>query len=481
MRLGLQNGFRRAGTAMLILGLSVLLGARAAQAEEPTLKVDVDRGTTVTLAQPARSVFIANPEIADIQVLSPTTVMVFGKKMGQTTLLAIGENNTQLTNRPIQVGMNVTAVKQALNAMLPGNAIQVRGVPDGILLTGRVKDPAAAEDARRIAARFVPKENGEIINRLEILASNQINLRVRVAEVARVVNRYFGINWNNAFKLGGFAFGLTSGAALASSGVFGLNTARPGAPTPSDTFNFQTAGKGYDINGFIDALASDGLISVLAEPNLTAMSGETASFLAGGEYPILVPQSNGQVSIEYKNYGVKLSFTPTLVNSNRINIKVRPEVSELSSDGAVTLNNFSVPALKVRRAETTVELASGQSFAIAGMLSNNSDQNVDKFPVLGDMPVLGELFRSTRFKRGETELVIIVTPYLVRPSGEQLAAPTDGMSLPDEVERVVFQQTASSDPTKKPISGSPTAILLKPAKMGSTPLNAPAGGGFIVE
>jgi pilus assembly protein CpaC len=457
--------------------LAALQNVRSAVNRAP-LRLDVDRGETVTLSQPARSVFIANPEIADIQVLSPTAVMVFGKKMGQTTLLAIGEDHEELAKRSVHVGMNVEALKQALNAILPNNEIQVRGVPDGVLLTGRVRDPAAAEDARRVAARFVPREGGEVINRLEVQASNQINLRVRVAEVSRTVNRMFGINWNNAFKLGGFAFGVASGASLATNGLFGLNATRPGSPTPANTFNFGTEGRGYDINGFIDALATDGLITVLAEPNLTAMSGETASFLAGGEYPILVPQSNGQTSIEYKNFGVKLSFTPTLVNSNRINVKVRPEVSELSSDGAVTLNNFSVPALKVRRAETTVELASGQSFAIAGMLSNGSDQNIDKFPVLGDMPVLGELFRSTRFRRGETELVILVTPYLVRPSSEPLASPTDGLALPDEVERVVFQQNASADRNKKPMTGTPVAVILPPIKPSSA---VPVNAGFVLE
>jgi pilus assembly protein CpaC len=454
----------------------LLMLSGAAHADRP-FQIDVDRAETIELPAPARSVFIANPDIADIQVLSPTTVMVFGKKMGQTTLIAVGEDNRELANRAVQVHQNIDMLQKAIQSLLPNESIAVSGVPDGVMLTGKVRDPAAAEDARRLAARFVPRETGEVINRLEIQASNQINLRVRVAEVSRSVNRYFGINWNNAFKLSGFAFGLASGAALSSTGVFGLNTNRPGTPTPANTINFGTEGRGYDVNGFIDALASDGLISVLAEPNLTAMSGETASFLAGGEYPILVPQSNGQVTIEYKNFGVKLSFTPTLVNSRRINVKVRPEVSELSSDGAVTLNNFNVPALKVRRAETTVELASGQSFAIAGMLSNSSDQNIDKFPMLGDMPILGELFRSTRFKRGETELVIIVTPYLVRPSGEQLALPTDGLSLPDEVERVIFAQNTSNDLRKKPVSGTPVAVEIRPDQA-----TAPAmASGFIVE
>ncbi|MEJ0061840.1 MAG: type II and III secretion system protein family protein [Alphaproteobacteria bacterium] len=461
---------------LLLLTLA-MLPSFPALADDLPLRVEIDRGETIELPEPAKSVFIANPDIADIQILSPTTVMVFGKKMGETTLMAVGANNKTLDKRRVHVDMNVSAVSGALAALLPESRIRVTGMPDGIMLTGIVKDPGAAEDARRVAARFV-SDKGEIINRLQVQASNQINLRVRVAEVARSVNRFFGINWATAFKASGFAFGLTNGAAIVNApDAFGLNTNRPGTPTAANTFNFGQEGPGHDINGFIDALASDGLITLLSEPNLTAMSGETASFLAGGEYPILVPQSNGQISIEYKNFGVKLSFTPTLINESRINIKVRPEVSELSSNGAVVLQNFSIPALKVRRAETTVELASGQSFAIAGMLSNNSNQNVDKFPFLGDTPVLGPLFRSTRFQRGETELVIIVTPYLVRPSGEQLALPTDGLAPPDEAERILDQRTASADTGKKPASGAPTAILVQPVSHA-----APSGsGGFIVE
>lgn len=461
----------------LLLLLTLALPVSRVMAEDAVLAVAIDRGETVSLPEVANSVFIANPEVADVQLLSPTTIMVFGKKMGETTLMAIGAGNKTLIKKTIRVGLNVGAVQQALSALLPDSKIRVVGVPDGIMLLGTVRDPGAADDARRVAARFVPKE-GEIVNRLQILASNQINLRVRVAEVSRSLNRFFGINWNSAFKLSGFAFGMASGAALTNAGTFGLNSARPGTSTPESTFNFGHQGRGMDINGFVDALASDGLITVLAEPNLTAMSGETAYFLAGGEYPILVPQSNGQVSIEYKDFGVKLSFTPTLINSARINIKVRPEVSELSSDGAVTLNNFKVPALKVRRAETTVELASGQSFAIAGMMSNNSDQNVDKFPFLGDVPILGDLFRSTRYKRGETELVIIVTPYLVRPSDEQLALPTDGLAPPSETDRVLMQRATGGDPMKKPISGDATAVAIKPNVTSTLPV---ANGGFIVE
>lgn len=464
----------RKAAFFLILLLALPLAARAGEA----LLIDIDQGATVTLPQPAESVFIANPEIADIQVMSPTTIMVYGRKMGETTLMATGKSQETLVKRPVRVRMNVDVIQQALAALLPGSAIKVVGVPDGIMLTGKVKDPAAAEDARRVAARFVPRESGEIINRLQIQNSNQINLRVRVAEIARSLNRVFGFNWNNAFKVSGFAFSLVHGAALANTAALGLNATRPGTTTPADGLNFRHQSPGADLNGFVDALASDGLITVLAEPNLTAMSGETAFFLAGGEYPILVPQSNGQVSVEYKDYGVKLSFTPTLINTDRVNIKVRPEVSELTSEGAVTLNSYAIPALKVRRAETTIELASGQSFAIAGMLSNNTDQNVDKFPFLGDVPILGDLFRSTRFRRGETELVIIVTPYLVRPADEPLAVPNDGLAPPDEVERVLLQRTASADPAKKPASGIPAAVMIKPAAAADVPA---ASGSFVVE
>ena len=448
-----------------------------AYAEDQPLFVSIDRGETISLTENAKSVFIANPEIADVQLLSPKTIIVFGKKMGETTLMALGDNNVTLVRRSVHVGLNVVAVQQALTALLPDSKIKVVGVPDGIMLLGTVKDPGASEDARRVASRFLPKD-GEIVNHLQILTSNQITIRVRVAEVSRALNRYFGINWDSAFKLSGFAFGMVNGAALAESGPFGLNTNRPGTTTPENTLNFGHQSAGVDLNGFVDALASDGLITVLAEPNLTAMSGETAFFLDGGEYPILIPQSNGQVSIEYKDYGVKLSFTPTLINSGRINIKVRPEVSELTTDGAVTLSSYTVPALKVRRAETTIELASGQSFAIAGMLSNNINQSVSKFPFLGDMPVLGALFRSTSFLRGETELVIIVTPYIVHPADGQLALPTDGMAPPTEVERLVLQRVTSPDPTKKGLTGDPTAVELKPT---ATPAIPAANGGFIVE
>ena len=221
------------------------------------------------------------------------------------------------------------------------------------------------------------------------------------------------------------------------------------------------AGKlfGLDLAGAIDLAARDGLVTILAEPNLTALSGETASFLAGGEFPIPVSQALGAISVEYRQYGVGLAFTPIVLADGRISMRVRPEVSELSNEGSVKLNDTNIPALITRRAETTVELGSGQSFMIAGLLKNTNTNDINKAPFLGDLPILGALFRSTSFRRSETELVIIVTPYLVRPVSGQLALPTDGYRAPTDVQRVWEGQsfTGRSGPPPAAVVGTPTA------------------------
>jgi pilus assembly protein CpaC len=219
-----------------------------------------------------------------------------------------------------------------------------------------------------------------------------------------------------------------------------------------------------DLLGTLDLLQNDGFITTLAEPNLTALSGETASFLAGGEFPIPVSQGNNAVTIEYKQYGVGLAFTPVVLGDGRISMRVRPEVSELSDAGSVKLSGFTVPALTTRRAETTVELGSGQSFMIAGLLQNRSSNSIEKAPFLGDIPILGSLFRSTSYQRNETELVVIVTPYLVRPVSGQLATPADGYRAPGDLQRVFLGQGAAG------VSGmrEPTAV--------AAPASAPPGG-----
>jgi pilus assembly protein CpaC len=261
---------------------------------------------------------------------------------------------------------------------------------------------------------------------------------VRVAEVSRRVIKEFGINWDAVFETGDLLFGFATGRPAFSAGsAFFRGPPQANANVPDLFFGRFTPGDNA-VNTAIDALAQEGLVNILAEPNLTALSGETASFLAGGEFPIPVATDNDEIQIEFKEFGIQLAFTPTVLSGSRISLRVRPEVSELSMDGAIQVNGLSIPALKTRRAETTVELGSGQSFAIGGLLSSGIQNAISKTPGLGDLPVLGMLFRSTAFRRDESELVIIVTPYLVRPVGEPvLATPNDGYKAPNDIERIL--------------------------------------------
>jgi pilus assembly protein CpaC len=296
-------------------------------------------------------------------------------------------------------------------------------------------------------------------SRLAVLGGQQVNLRVRIAEVSRNVIRQLGINWNNLASLGKYA----------AIGVVTANPLLASLQPPSSAalgYNFPTPGHTLDINALIDAMSQDQLVHVLAEPNLTAMSGETASFLVGGEFPIPVAAQNLQITIEFKQYGVSLAFVPTVLSSGRINMRVRPEVSALSTLGAVQLgvgnSTIQIPALTVRRAETTVELASGQSFAIAGLLQDNNTLTGSALPGIGEVPVLGALFRSDAFQRNETELVIVITPYLVTgvPDQAQLKLPTDDWKPPSDLERILLlRQSARA-------SGPPAAVQHIPGDAG---------------
>lgn len=410
------------------------------------LNIEINRGALVRLNAPADTVFIANPEIADIQVKSPRMIYVYGKKAGETVLYAVDSDDNILMNARVAVTHNLAAFRTALRSTAPNSDVKVKTVGDALVISGDIASAAQAEDIRRLAARFAPGE-GAVVNQMRITAPNQINLRVRIAEVSRENLKQFGINWDAAMLAGGFAFGLFTGAPVIAEEfvIGGLNNI-----VNSRTNNTNSLYGGYrdgkfDVNGLIDALANENLISVLAEPNLTAMSGETANFLAGGEFPIPVAQSgsaNGAITVEFKKFGVGLAFTPTVIDGNRINLRVRPEVSQLSSVGQVLSQGIAIPALTTRQAETTVELASGQSFAIAGLLQNDSTQDVSKVPFLGDVPILGALFKSDRYRRNETELVIVVTPYLVRPvSANAVAVPNDGLVPPTDGQRILYGST----------------------------------------
>lgn len=406
------------------------------------MTLEVHKGQLIKLRAPAQTVFVADPEIADVQVKSPTLVYVIGKGPGETTLFAVDRAEQVLASIDLHVSHNVARIHHSIRQLHPESDITVSSVGDSVVLDGIVDSASTAENIRRVAARAVgdPKK---VMMRVGVDAPTQINLRVRIAEVSRDIDKQLGFNWSIAGSAAGIAFGVATANPFNASvtqhtlSMSGLNIG------------------GFDLNAVIDALEEEGLISVLAEPNLTALSGEAASFLAGGEFPILVPDSDGRVTIEFKKFGVSLSFTPTLMGRDRVNLHVRPEVSQLSTTNAVTLNNFQIPSLTTRRADTTVELGSGQSFAIAGLIQNNVTHDISKFPGLGDVPVLGSLFKSDRFQREESELVIIVTPYVVRPvSSRKLAAPTDGLENPHDAERFVNGGTHR----QKPVAGQPLTI-----------------------
>ena len=331
------------------------------------------------------------------------------------------------------------------------SGVRVRAAGSDLVISGSVPTAYASQQAEAIARAYVG-EKGGVVDQLVVLGSIQVNVRVRIAEISRQVSRQLGFNWQALGAGNGWRFGLRTGQATAGNinplVPLGL-TALTNAPVANQLgAGFTSGNRQWDVNQVIDALAADLLISILAEPNLTAQSGETASFLAGGEFPIPVAgnSSNGTISIsvEFKQFGVSLALVPTVLSQNRLNLRIRPEVSDLSANGAVSVpvgnGTMTIPALTVRRAETTVELGSGQSFAIAGLLQHTSKDLTNALPGIGEVPVIGALFKSNDFQRGESELVIIVTPYVVQPtsSPQALHAPTDGFRPATDLDRLLM-------------------------------------------
>jgi len=445
-----RNITRRArlGTALaaLAIGLGTVAGSAPALAQQTaarpseTLNLSQGTGAMVRLSAPMSDVFVANDTIADVQVRSATQHYVFGKGRGETTVYATGRNGRVVYAANVRVGNNISSVDEMLGLAMPEANIRATPMNNLVLLTGTVASPTDVEEAQRLVQAYVG-EGTQVISRLRSAVPLQVTLKVKIAEVNRSLLKQIGVNLFSSDPTSGFKFGIGQGDASSTTGPgsspFSVGSLLTGGTT------LGAAGKlfGLDLAGAIDLAEKDGLVSILAEPNLTALSGETASFLAGGEFPIPVSQSLNAVTIEYKQYGVGLAFTPVVLADGRISMRVRPEVSELSNEGAVKLNDFIVPALTTRRAETTVELGSGQSFMIAGLLRNSNTNDISKAPFLGDLPILGALFRSTSYRRSETELVIIVTPYLVRPVSNQLATPIDGYRAPTDVQRAIEGQT----------------------------------------
>ncbi|MDR3518767.1 MAG: type II and III secretion system protein family protein [Azospirillaceae bacterium] len=425
--------------------------------DRDTITIDVDDGQTLHLSEPAAQVFVANPDIADIQAPAPTTVLVLGKKPGRTALIALDANGAQIARYRITVQIATGPLKDRLAQQFPTAAVQIQATGQSVILTGKVMTPSDANAIVELAKAYIGASSGSaggsnnVVNQMTISAATQVHLRVYIAEVSRTVVSDFGINWETMFKAGAFNLGYSSGRSFLSTSGTGL-----GRYTQNGTDNSYVAeynAGGIDIAAMIDILASEGLATVLAEPTLTTLSGQTASFLAGGEYPIPI-YNNDQLTVEYKKYGVSLNFTPTVYSADRIGISVKPEVSELTTSGEVTLNGYTIPALTVRRMDTTVELASGQSFAIAGLLSSNLQDSNSSIPGLGDIPILGKLFQSKAYQNKESELVVLVTPYLVEPADpSSMAAPSLSRNPNAAMEHLLSQllpSAATADPATPP-------------------------------
>src|SRR3954468_13897571 len=470
---------------LLLLIAAVALFAAEARAQQRELRVPVSSAKLVDFRAPARSVFIADPAIADIQAASPASVIVFGRKPGQTTLIAMGTNDKPLANIQVVVSHSYGDLRRLILQDTAGPRGKVTPPANGIVRSGAVASNDAAEKVAAAAQRYVG-EKDIVVNNLEVASPVQVNLRVRVAEVQRSITKQLGFNWEAIINPGSFAFGLATGRTLVVNAatrltptVAGLLLGDRALPLSQQTAVPNVAVGGLhtsriNINNVIDALAEEGLVTILAQPNLTSISGQTASFLAGGEFPIPVSQNstggNNTITVEFKEFGVRLAFVPTVLSADRIAIKVRPEVSQLSTQGAIRIGDLEIPALTVRRAETTIHLGSGESFAIAGLIQDNTNTDIRKFPWLGDLPILGPLFRSSQFQRQETELVIIVTPYVVRPvpEGPSLKAPTDGMQPASDFERVMLDRLVK-----------PSTVVANPAGLGGARLRGDAG--FIFE
>jgi pilus assembly protein CpaC len=471
------------------------------------ISLSIGNGQLVNVAGAMADVFVANDAIADVQVKSTSQFYVFGKGGGTTTVYASNARGEIIWSGNIRVGSNLDSVDAMLRLAMPDAQIGVSTMGSGtFLLTGTVKAPEDAAEAERLVQAYAGQQ-ANVISRLTMATPLQVNLRVRFAEVSRTLVREIGTNVLTRDATGGMQFGIARGRTgstsispfdttglpmLDASAVYGLPAGTLSLPFNPRTGQFITGGTQYgfkaldgattlglagklaglDIASALDLGERVGLVTTLSQPNLTALSGETAEFLAGGEFPIPISQGLGATAIEYRKYGVSLTYTPTVLSNGRISIRVRPEVSELSSQGAVTLNGFQIPALTIRRAETTIELGSGQSFMIAGLMSNTSQNNIDKTPGAGDLPILGSLFRSTNYRRGETELVIVVTPYLVNPVDDsRIKLPTDGYSAPNELQRLLGNMDTGQH--KGPARPGPTVAPSGPdaPTIGMSPLD----------
>lgn len=405
--------------------------------------ISLPRGSSMAVDLPAdaRDVIVPNPLVAEAMLHSPRRITIIGLAAGETDAVVLDNAGRTILSLRIRVDAGVSALQDTLSRVMPGANVHAEAVNDSVILTGTVSSPGEADRASRVARAFVSAPE-KIINMMTIEGSDQITVRARIVEVQRTAIKQLGLDATAVLATIGDGLTLTQAATFAVSG----NQLGGGI------LNFQdSAGDGSSLNTSLRAFERAGLVRILAEPNITTANGESAEFLAGGEFPVPVGQESGEngvkVSIEFKPFGVRLAVRPIVLSPGRISLQLSTEVSELTSLGAFTLGGGSggtalvIPGLSVRRASNTVELPSGGSLMIAGLLREDTRQNIDKLPALGDLPVLGALFRSRDYLSGETELVIIVEAYIVSPTSPgRMQTPADGLRIANDAQTILFGQ-----------------------------------------
>ena len=424
--------------------LRVMQGAASS-----ALNVPMNRAVVVESDVPFAELSIANPGIADMSSLSDKTIYVLGKAPGRTTMTLLSPDGKLIANVEIQVTPDIGEFKERLQQILPGEKIEVRTANDGIVLSGTVSSTAKLDRALDLANRYAPER---VSNLMTVGGTQQVMLKVRFAEMQRSVAK----SLSASLALGGTGRAETGSYLNNNNSLGGTIVTKPGS-TGAAEIGFSVGSLEFGV--LIEALESKGMVRTLAEPNLTALSGQEAKFLAGGEYPIPV-SDQGDVTIEYKPFGVELNFTPVVVDGDVINLMINAAVSSIDPALTVQTGDITVNAFRRRETSTTVEMRDGESFAIAGLLQDDFRDLNGQVPWLGDLPVLGALFRSSEYQRSQSELVIIVTPHLVTPTrGEALALPTDRIRLPTERELFLFgnvsgKQGAAGEVARQDFSGS---------------------------
>ena len=451
-----------------------------------SITLGAGKSLVVELDSEAHDVLVSSPDIVDAVVRSPKRIFLLGLKTGQTNAFFFDSNNHQILSLDIRVEKDVTDLGAMMKAALPNSAIKVQAMNDSVILAGTVSSSEEASRATNLAASFTGDVK-KVVNMLSISGGEQVMLKVRIAEMNRNVAKQFGVNLASAQFIGG-AVGGNAPLVLSSSNPFGLlgkalsdaTGAQVGqvCNSSSTAFNPLTALSGGGVcnvntnaQASLSALEQVGLVHMLAEPNLTAVSGETAKFLAGGEFPIPAARdNNGNITVDYKQFGVGLSFTPVVLSSGMISLQISTEVSQLTSAGSYQIgsgaNALTVPALAVRRASTTVELPSGGTFAIAGLMQHNTSQTIDGLPGAKDLPVLGALFRSRDYQDDQTELVVLASVYLAQPTSEAaVAAPTDGFVAPTDPETLLLGRLntvyKNTDKPLKPEAAAPVGFVVR--------------------